>query len=547
MPLLRRALATTQALVLALLLAGCSLPPLAGRSESTALAPEAAQATLLGQALAPLLDQHPGLTGIHALSDARNAYAARALLARVAQRTLDVQYYIWRDDTTGHLLLDELRQAADRGVRVRLLLDDGGTAGLDTQLSALDRHPQIEVRLFNPFAQRTPKALGYVTDFSRTQRRMHNKSFTADSQASIVGGRNIGDEYFAATDGVLFADLDVVAMGPVVADIAHSFDQYWASASAYPVASLLPPLPDYAVARASEALATEVQRPEAQAYVRAVAQSPFTQELLAGRLPLQWARTTLVSDDPAKVLGQVPRQGLLITQLAPAIGQPQRQLDLVSPYFVPTEAGVRALAGLRRQGIAVRVLTNSLEATDVAVVHAGYARYRRPLIEEGVQLYELRRQIGEPDTPAADAGVPRQGLPSPAASSGGKSGGKAGVGSGSRPGSSGSSLHAKTFAVDGERIFVGSFNFDPRSAHLNTEMGLLIDSPEMASQMSRMLDQSLPSAAYHVQIDAHGRLSWTTESGTPPEPLTTTTEPGSSAFKRLMLRVLGWLPIEGLL
>ena len=537
MPLLRRALAATQALVLTLLLAGCSLPPLAGRSESTALPPEAAQATLLGQALAPLLDQHPGLTAIHALSDARNAYAARALLARVAQRTLDVQYYIWRGDTTGHLLLDELRRAADRGVRVRLLLDDGGTAGLDTQLGALDQHPQIEVRLFNPFAQRTPKALGYVTDFSRTQRRMHNKSFTADSQASIVGGRNIGDEYFAATDGVLFADLDVVAMGPVVADISHAFDQYWASASAYPAASLLPPLPDYAVARAYEALATEVQRPEAQAYVRAVAQSPFTRELLAGRLPLQWARATLVSDDPAKVLGQVPKEGLLITQLTPAIGQPQRQLDLVSPYFVPTEAGVRALAGLRRQGIAVRVLTNSLEATDVAVVHAGYARYRRPLIEEGVQLYELRRQIGTQDD------EPSPGPRSPAAASAGK----AGVGSGSRPGSSGSSLHAKTFAVDGERIFVGSFNFDPRSAHLNTEMGLLIDSPEMASQMSRMLDQSLPSAAYHVQIDAQGRLSWTTESGTPPEPLTTTTEPGSSAFKRLMLRVLGWLPIEGLL
>jgi putative cardiolipin synthase len=165
----------------ALLLAGCSLPPLAGRSESTALPPEAAQSTLLGQALAPLQAQHPGLTGIHALSDARNAYAARALLARAAQRTLDVQYYIWRGDTTGHLLLDELRRAADRGVRVRLLLDDGGTAGLDTQLSALDQHPQIEVRLFNPFAQRTPKALGYVTDFSRTQRRMHNKSFTAGS------------------------------------------------------------------------------------------------------------------------------------------------------------------------------------------------------------------------------------------------------------------------------------------------------------------------------------------------------------------------------
>jgi putative cardiolipin synthase len=533
-PPFQRILALTRLLVLGLILTGCSLPPLTGRSESQALAPGPAQDTLLGRALAPLQARHPGLSGIHALSDARNAFAARVLLARAAQRSLDVQYYIWRADTTGHLLLDELRRAADRGVRVRLLLDDGGTAGMDTELAALDQHPLIEVRLFNPFVQRTPKFLGYLTDFSRTQRRMHNKSFTADSQASIVGGRNIGDEYFDATDGVLFADLDVVATGSVVPAIAQSFDQYWNSISAYPADRLLPQLPDYAVERAYRQLATEVARPEARSYADAVARSAFTRDLLEGRLPLRWVPTTLVSDDPAKVLGEAPRDGLLITQLAPAIGQPRQRLDLVSPYFVPTQAGVRALADLSGQGVAVRVLTNSLEATDVAVVHAGYAKYRRPLIEQGVQLYELRRQ-----PPQQDAPEPGHGPRSPAAASG--------LGSGSRPGSSGSSLHAKTFAVDGQRLFVGSFNFDPRSAHLNTEMGLLIDSPEMAQRMSATLDASLPTAAYQVRLDSSGRLSWTHEAGHPPAPVTTTTEPGSHALKRLLLRVLGWLPIEGLL
>ena len=204
------------------------------RTETHAISAEESRQTLLGQGLAPLEQIHPGKSGIHFLPDAYDAFAARALLARAAQRTLDVQYYIWRNDTTGHLLLDELLLAADRGVRVRLLLDDGGTGGLDATLSALDQHSNIEVRLFNPFALRTPKALGYLTEFSRTQRRMHNKSYTADSAASIVGGRNIGDEYFAATDGVLFADLDVVTTGSVVQEISREFDRYWNSPSAYP-------------------------------------------------------------------------------------------------------------------------------------------------------------------------------------------------------------------------------------------------------------------------------------------------------------------------
>lgn len=546
------------ALGLTSLLAGCSLPPMPERTPSQAISTEASAQTQLGQALAPLQQQHPNLTGIYPLADAYAAYAARALLARAAQRTLDVQYYIWRNDTTGHLLLDELLRAADRGVRVRLLLDDGGTSGMDALLAAIDQHPQLEVRLFNPFAQRTPKFLGYVTDFSRTQRRMHNKGFTADGQASIVGGRNIGDEYFAASDGVLFADLDVVAVGTVVPDIGREFDRYWNSASAYPASSVLPAMPESAVAKAHESLHTEASRPEAQAYVNAVAHSVFSRDLLSGKLALAWAPTTLVSDDPAKVLSQSAPEDLLLAQLPPAIGTAKKQLDLVSPYFVPTDAGVRAFAALRQQGVRVRILTNSLEATDVAAVHAGYEKYRKPLLEQGVELYEMRRQLnlhprvlqGQPQEQAqaaheamrdANSAEPqRRQAPSPAS---------IGSGSGSGAGgSSGASLHAKTFAVDGERLFVGSFNFDPRSAMLNTEQGLVINHPGLAQQVSGSLEQYLPYMAYQVQLDGRNKLSWTASDPRPPHAQQVfSKEPGTSWLQRAMVKIMGWLPLEGLL
>ena len=538
LPHLLRLPALATALTLGALLTGCSLPPMPERTPTQALSTETAAQTRLGQALAPLQQAHPSLSGIHPLTDAYAAYAARALLARAAQRTLDVQYYIWRNDTTGHLLLNELLDAANRGVRVRLLLDDGGTSGMDSMLAALDQHPQIEVRLFNPFAQRTPKALGYVTDFSRTQRRMHNKGFTADNLASIIGGRNIGDEYFAATDGVLFADLDVVAVGTVVPDIGHDFDRYWNSPSAYPTASLLPPMPEQAVQKVYSGLQTHAQRPESQAYIQAVQQSRFSQDLLTGNLSLEWASTTLVSDDPAKVLSQADKEALMLPQLQPVIGQPTQRLDLISPYFVPTQAGVEAFAQMRAQGIQVRILTNSLEATDVAAVHAGYAQYRKPLLKQGVELYEMRRQLN-----LLPAHAPKPATfgeaPSPAAFAGSKGG---------VTGSSGASLHAKTFAIDGQRLFVGSFNFDPRSALLNTEQGLVIQNPKLAGEVTKSLDQYLPVLAYKVQRDADGKLIWT--GGNPDQPGTEQTfhqDPGTSWFKRAMVRVLSWLPIEGLL
>ncbi|ETH81727.1 PLD-like domain protein [Bordetella pertussis STO1-CHOC-0017] len=367
----------------AILLGACTLPPPVDRTASHALDATQARATPLGQGVGELADTHPGLSGFHVLGDAQDAFAARMLLARAATRTLDVQYYIWRNDMTGTLLLQALHAAAERGVRMRLLLDDNGISGLDDALAALDAHPNAEVRLFNPFPTRSFKALGYLTDFSRLNRRMHNKSFTVDNQATIIGGRNIGDEYFGATDGVLFADLDVLAVGPVVGDVSAEFDAYWASESAWPAGPLLPAPGAQTLRALAERAARIEQDPAAGDYMSALRELPFIRELMAGRLPLQWAPARMVSDDPAKGLGKAPPAGLLTQQLRNILGEPRRTLDLVSPYFVPAEAGTQAFAALARGGAQVRVLTNALEATDVAVVHSGYAKRRKALLPGG--------------------------------------------------------------------------------------------------------------------------------------------------------------------
>ncbi|MHA7598374.1 phospholipase D-like domain-containing protein [Alicycliphilus sp. T452] len=509
-----------RALLAGLLLAGCSLPSPAGRSASAALDLPAARGTQLGRALGPSVSAHPGLSGIHTLSHPHDAFVARVLLARAAERTLDVQYYIWRGDTTGTLLLAELLAAAERGVRVRLLLDDVGTAGLDAPLAALDAHPGIEVRLFNPFTWRSPKALGYLASPRRANRRMHNKSFTADNQASIVGGRNVGDEYFGATSGVLFADLDVLAVGPVAQDVSHDFDRYWASASAHPAHRILPAVDPQALADLADRALALLHSPQAQDYARAIADSDLARQLLERRLPLHWARVQMLSDDPAKGLGRTQRSGLLLPQLGAALGTPQRSVDLVSPYFVPTAAGVQAFAQLQQAGVRVRVLTNAFEATDVPAVHAGYAKHRKSLLAQGTTLYEMRSLVPEY---AAEKGRPLL----------------------QRLGNSGSSLHAKTFAVDGERVFVGSLNFDPRSALLNTELGFLIHSPALARQIAQAFEHQIPLQSYRVALDEDGRLQWRSGAGDPAP--VHATEPHTTWWSRSLVWLLTRLPIEWLL
>jgi putative cardiolipin synthase len=450
------------------------------------------------------------------LRDARDAFAARAHLADAAERTLDVQYYIWRNDMSGTLLFEALRRAADRGVEVRLLLDDNNTAGLDVLLAALDSHPNIAVKLFNPFTLRRWRTVNFLIDFFRLNRRMHNKSFTADRQVTIVGGRNIGDEYFDAHNEIAFVDLDVLAIGPVVEDVVADFDRYWHSASAYPAIHILR-RPEHAsvvdVDRAAERVA---HNPAADAYVSALNSSRFVQDLIAGTLQYDWANVRMLSDDPAKALGRAKPRELLTARLSGALREPARELQLISAYFVPTRAGVEALVDLARTGVKITVLTNSLEATDVGIVHAGYAKHRKQLLEAGIAIFELKRMTSMP------SGRDRK-----------------------LTGSSGSSLHAKTFSVDRARVFVGSFNFDPRSARLNTEMGFLIESPNAAAAIADAFVKDIPHLSYRVELSQHGLLRWVeTRDG---RDIVHRAEPASPWWRRAPLWVLSKLPIEWML
>lgn len=514
-------------LVAALLVLGLRLlyplPPLEPRAASFAL--NDTNDTRLGRAIAPMAAQHPGLSGIYPLDDAREAFAARLLLARRAERSLDLQYYIWHGDISGTLLLDEMRKAADRGVRVRILLDDNGIAGLDMVISAFDTHPKIEVRLFNPFVIRRPKAIGYLLDFLRLNRRMHNKGFTADNQATIVGGRNVGDEYFGASEKALFADLDVFAVGAVVAQVSADFDRYWACGSAYPSARILKPTTaeNLVVLAATAKQAAAI--PLAREYAAAVADS-VVRKLLTGNVALEWAPVAVMSDDPAKGLGNIERKANLGPLLAKAIGKPITEIGLVSAYFVPTDAGVEAFAEMARAGVAIQVMTNALKTNDVAMVHAGYSHSRKPLLKAGVRLWEMKG--ADPDKRAKLKFSRRD----------------TGRQKGTIFRSSGSALHAKTFTVDRKRMFVGSFNFDPRSLRTNTEMGFIIDSPVLAGRLQDMFVDDVANIAYELRL-AGRRLEWIER--TPDGEVIHRHEPGTGPLQRLVMAVLSHLPLKWLL
>lgn len=501
------------------LIKGCvSLPPLEGRSVSTALSDAESNATRLGKAIFPSAEAHPGKSGIHPLPNAYDAFAVRALLAQTADRTLDVQYYIWQWDMTGIMLLEALHASADRGVCVRLLLDDNNTSSeLDVMLMALDSHPNIEVRLFNPFMIRKPRLIGYITDFARTNRRMHNKSFTADNQVTIIGGRNVGDEYFGAAEGVLFADLDVMAVGAVVKEVSSDFDRYWASDSSYPVARVLSPADPTMIEELTSTASIVENDPAAVAYREAIRNSAVLPRLMQGGLEQEWVVTRMVSDDPGKGLGLVSKESHLTHALEEIIGEPTAEVELVSPYFVPTASGVDAFVVLANRGVDIKVFTNSLAVTDVPIVHAGYAKWRKPLLEAGITLYETRLLSPEAERDR------RTGI----------------------LGSSGSSLHAKTFSVDHSSVFIGSFNFDPRSAKLNTELGFVIDSPTLARQIDAVFDNGIPENAYEVSVSSNGDLYWLEYRGG--KLLRHDTEPDTNFWQRAMVYLLSKLPIEWLL
>lgn len=476
----------------------------------------------LANGIADLVKANPNKTGVYPLNDGMDAFAARMLLILTAEKTLDLQYYIWNNDITGNLMFQAIKEAADRGVRVRLLLDDNNTRGLDPTLWLLDKHPNIEVRLMNPNTFRAWRWLGFVGDFDRLNHRMHNKSITADSQISITGGRNIGDEYFSLDQQTVFSDLDVMTVGNVVPQISHEFDRYWNHQLAFPITDI--------VEKPKQAALNKVFIPKAQqsdkaasqhldpvltmkdAYLKRIVALDFVNQIKQQTLKLYWTTTDFISDDPDKLLGKPSNK---TQRIVDSLGTTQQHLNLVSAYFVPTQQGVDYFIDLSKKGVNIKVLTNAMSATDVKVVHAGYAKYRKQLLENGIKLYEMR--------PNAVKDKLRDSY---------------------LTGRSGTSLHAKTFESDGERIYIGSFNFDPRSASLNTEMGITIHSPAMAQYMAHDYEKSLPTSSYAVTLH-DGQLQWQSlEHG---KIVNYTEEPHTKPWERTIVWMLSHLPIDWLL
>ncbi len=466
---------------------------------------------------------HPGQSGFRPLLGNANALMSRVVLADAARHSIDLQYYIFKNDATGRLLAQRLLAAADRGVRVRILLDDLDISKEDRMLDALDAHPNVEVRLFNPFRFRqrsiVSKAGQFLLEGPRLNRRMHNKAFIVDGMQAIVGGRNIGDAYFDAGDDVHFRDLDVLAIGPVVPQVAAMFDRYWHSDAAFPVTA-------YSDNDASDAnLATLRDRLLRDA--RAFKDSEYA-DVVAEDLPNGpsaerkgawfWGEAHLAADDPDKVDPAPGVDERRLRHIAPALRRvldaAQSQALLVSPYFIPGDEGVALLTGLVARGASVKVLTNALSATDEPEVHAGYAKYREALLKGGVELYELKGLRGVTDQRAYGT-------------------------------SSGVSLHAKAMVIDHRRVFVGSMNFDPRSVALNTEMGVIVDSPGLADAIEQFFAHATaPDNAYRVELD-HGHLRWTGQDDG--KAVEFDHDPGASRWQRAKLRMLRLLPIEGLL
>ena len=511
------------ALLVILALGACGGLPKGGeRTPSTAM--KGNGGTALAAAVRARVAAHPGQSGLHELADGRDALAARLALADAAQRSLDVQYFIWNKDLAGKVLLDRLFRAADRGVRVRLLLDDLGTMPSDITLLTIDSHPNIEVRMFNPVAMRSLRVVGMVAEFGRINKRMHNKSFIADGEVAIVGGRNIGDDYFGAHEKANYADLDVAVIGPVVQEVSDEFDIYWNHRASIPIAALsrLKITPEEFAAKRATLTAFNTTA-EHSTYAESVRDSEFARQLKNHAVSYCWGRATIVSDHPDKVLTSAAKtQTHLAPKLRQVVDATKRELFLVSPYFVPGKQGVDLLASVRQRGARVVVITNSLASTDGVPVHSKYQRYRKPLLQAGVELYELKPTAG--------------------AQRGGRSGGFRGLGGPSGSGSA--ALHAKTFAFDRRIGFIGSYNLDPRSNKLNTEMGVLFDCPKLVRRLPETQDRDMAQNAYRVELVGN-RLGWVTREGG--KEVRFDSEPEASLSKRIKVRVLSWLPIEGLL
>jgi putative cardiolipin synthase len=481
------------------------------RTPSTAFAQP--ETTTIGALFQEAADQHPGLSGFSLLVQGQNAFIARLAMADLAEKTLDAQYYIWDGDTTGRILANRLMRAADRGVRVRVLVDDNyQTTEKDFMVAALDAHPNVEMRVFNPVTNRALRALSFLGDFGRVNHRMHNKLFVMDNAVGIAGGRNIADIYFGVRADHNYRDLDVVTAGPIVREMSASFDLFWNSEWAVPIGATVTALPT------EQDLRAHMQRQEENI---AAAGSPYPidqdlNELRARLVRIRdnfiWAPGRVLVDDPSKVTTAAD-SGVIAEALVQRTVEVKDELLIESAYFVLRERALGLVQQLHARGAKVRVLTNSALSNDVAVAHAGYANTRKPLLKAGAELYELR-----PDSSMER----RWSLVA---------------------GKSEAALHTKAVVFDRKAVFIGSYNLDPRSAALNTEVGVMIESAEIAGQVGELMDGGVTAgSAYHVTLDTDGDLVWTTENEG--KTVKYDKDPGTSFWQRFVIGVVRLLPIE---
>jgi cardiolipin synthase C len=496
---------------LLLLLASCApLPPRPDLPDD--FAPPPATSGAIAELVMPREAKHPGQSGFRLVSTGTEAYALRAYSAQAATRSLDIQTYIWHDDLTGKLLASRALAAADRGVHVRILVDDLDARAKNDGFAALDVHPNIEVRLYNPLVSRegtAGKAAEFSVGFSRLNHRMHNKSWIADGRIALVGGRNLGDEYFDAHEGTNFVDLDFLMAGPVVAEVSANFDRFWNSESNRRIWRLeTREFTDAELQTLRAVLAQAEDELKRSRYAQVLREDPRVQDLVSGDTTLNWTSDwRFVSDDPMKMQLPEDQRSAVLDALRPALALAEREVALISPYFVPGERGSAQLAALEADGVQVRILTNSLAATDVAAVHGGYARYRPALLRDGVQLWELKPT-------GADSG------------------------NFSLAGSSGSSLHTKAAIIDDTTVFVGSYNIDPRSTSLNTEQGVLATHPAIAAELRAIFERELQGKRSWQVTLVDGKLRWT--DGTQ----VLDGEPGAKSSQRVLAWLMKVLPVE---
>jgi putative cardiolipin synthase len=502
-------------LVAAAISACAGLPPAADYPKHDSVRLARVADTPLGRRIAAASLDHDGKSGFRILSAGADGLLARFQMIDAAERTLDLQYFIFRGDTTGRLLAGALKRAADRGVRVRILVDDGNTIAGDQQVLALDGHANLEVRIFNPFAYRghsnVVRAIEFLLNARRLNYRMHNKLMVMDNAVALIGGRNIGDAYFQVDPQLQYADEDMFATGPVVDQLSASFDEFWRSRLTIPAAAFRP---------------TRPQPLKQQAALDMVAERTTTGEpyagLISGRPPVVWANAQVVSDSPDKrqVVSGARAGRLMSPTVLHTVQGAHTELLMITPYFIPTAADMALLRELRERNVHVAILTNSLEGAPGAFAESGYLRFQVPLVKAGVDLYEARSLLGSARGSGQTARISRHGH---------------------------YALHAKLFVVDRRQLFVGSMNFDRRSKMLNTEVGLIIDSPALAQETVTRFDAMVqPQNAYNLTLRSDGdgrsaRLNWHTEEEG--KPVDYSREPAHGFWQRLMVRALSLLPL----